>query len=46
MIDTQPTICNLCGGEVILCNNARVYHFAPAFCSFRFCCSGLSLHNQ
>lgn len=26
MIDTQPTTCNLCGGKVILCSNARVYH--------------------
>ena len=26
MINTQPTVCNLCGGEAILCSNARVYH--------------------
>ena len=26
MINTQPPVCNLCGGEVILCSNARVYH--------------------
>lgn len=26
MIDTKPTTCNLCGGKVILCSNARVYH--------------------
>lgn len=26
MINTQPTICNICGGEVIYTSNARVYH--------------------
>lgn len=26
MIDTHPTTCNLCGGKVILCSNARIYH--------------------
>lgn len=25
MIDTQPTTCNLCGGTVIYCSNARIY---------------------
>ena len=26
MIDTHPAACNLCGGKVILCSNARIYH--------------------
>lgn len=26
MIDIHPTTCNLCGGKVILCSNARIYH--------------------
>ena len=26
MVDTRPAVCNLCGGKVILCSNARVYH--------------------
>lgn len=26
MVDTHPTVCNLCGGRVILCSNARIYH--------------------
>ena len=26
MINTHPTACNLCGGKVILCSNARIYH--------------------
>ncbi len=26
MVDTQHTTCNLCGGGVILCSNARIYH--------------------
>ena len=26
MINTQPEVCNLCGGKVIYTSNARVYH--------------------
>lgn len=26
MIDTQPKICNICGGKVIYTSNAAVYH--------------------
>lgn len=26
MINTQPEICNICGGKVIYTSNARVYH--------------------
>ncbi len=34
MIDTQPTVCNLCGGEVIYCSNARIYgkEYGSGFC--------------
>ena len=26
MIDTQPKICNICGGKVIYTSNAAIYH--------------------
>lgn len=37
MIDTHPTVCNLCGGEVILTSNARVYHgreYGSGYCYY------------
>ncbi len=40
-MNTQPKICNLCGGKVIYCSNARVYHgrdYGSGYCYYCLDC--------
>ena len=41
MINTQPEVCNLCGGKVIYTSNARVYHgreYGSGYCYLCLAC--------
>lgn len=41
MVDIHPTVCNICGGKVILCSNARVYHgrqYGSGLCYYCLSC--------
>lgn len=41
MVDLHPKTCNLCGGKVILCSNARVYYgrtYGSGLCYYCLAC--------
>ena len=45
-VDTHPTTCNLCGGQVIYTSNERVYgrKYGSGYCYLCTCCGAYVAH--